>query len=246
VRHASAARPQAQRWDPDDGLDVVRTGRLGVEYEPIVEISSGRLHGYEALARFHHHDGAVVPPARVFERLRDHPELLVRTELALKRLQLAHAPGPRVFLNVSAETWYLDAPAFLDVLGGARVDVVVEAVENVRAAPGASAVRMIRDLARAGIPAALDDLGGPDVVVCAEELSLARVLKFDRSVLRRMHDPSRRALLESLLSFAAQTRKSAVAEGVETPADLEAARALGFDLAQGTLFRAGCRRFRPR
>jgi EAL domain-containing protein (putative c-di-GMP-specific phosphodiesterase class I) len=48
-----------------------------------------------------------------------------------------------------------------------------------------------------------------------------------------------------MLAFARRTEKPVVAEGVETLADLELARELGFGLAQGDLFRDGYRRVLP-
>lgn len=216
-----------------------------MQYEPIVEVATGRLHAYEALARFHRRDGVAVPPAVVFERLRAAPELLVRTELALKRLQIEEAPGPRVFLNVSPDTWSLASCAFREVIAASRVDVVVEAVENVHAHAVGRGATMLRELAKAGIATALDDLCGANVLVSVEELDLARVLKLDRSVLRRVDDPPRRALLDSMLAFARRTGKPVVAEGVETAADFNVVRELGIRFAQGDLFREGFRRVMP-
>lgn len=230
-----------------DPLAVVRAGRFGVQYEPLVDVRTGGVHAYEALARFHLPHGVAVPPSVVFDRLQDAPELLVRTELAMKRLQIDHAPGPRLFLNVSASTWALaGGRAFRSLFASSPVPVVVEAIECLHPAAAHEGPRMLRDLVRAGIPAALDDLCAENALVSAEELHLARILKFDRSVLRSLHDPARRALLEALLAFAGRTGKTSVAEGVETAHDLAVVRALGFDLAQGELFRAGFRRILPR
>jgi EAL domain-containing protein (putative c-di-GMP-specific phosphodiesterase class I) len=223
----------------------VRTGRFGVQYEPIVEVATGRLHAYEALARFHRRDGVAVPPAVVFERLRAVPELLVRTELALKRLQVREAPGPRVFVNVCPEIWAFAARSLREVFTCSPVEVVVEAVENVHAGAIGRGAAMLRELAAAGIVGALDDLCGENVLVSTEELHLARILKLDRCVLRTIGDPSRRALLDAMLTFAARTRKQVVAEGVETAADLALVRRLGIDFAQGDLFREGFRRVQP-
>lgn len=235
--------PEESRPDP---LAVVRAGRFGVQYEPIVDVRSGRIHAFEALARFHLPDGVAVPPNVVFDRLQEAPELLVRTELAMKRLQIAHAPGPRVFLNVSASTWALaGGEPFRSLFLASRVPVVVEAVECVHPARARHGAPMLKALRRAGIPAALDDLGAADVLVSAEELKLARILKFDRSVLRTLHVPARVALLETLLQFAQRNRKPVIAEGVETAGDLAVVRKLGFDFAQGELFRDGFRRVMP-
>jgi EAL domain-containing protein (putative c-di-GMP-specific phosphodiesterase class I) len=210
-----------------------------------VEVATGRLHAYEALARFHRRDGVTVPPAVVFERLRSAPELLLRTELALKRLQVREAPGPRVFLNVCPDTWSLAAASFREVFASSPVEVVVEAVENVHASSIGRGAAMLRELSAAGIVGALDDLGGANVLVSAEELHLARVLKLDRSVLRNVGDPSRRAMLDAMLEFAGRTGKRVVAEGVESAADLAVVRRLGIDLAQGDLFRESYRRVLP-
>jgi EAL domain-containing protein (putative c-di-GMP-specific phosphodiesterase class I) len=241
---ATATVEQAE--DRGDPLEVVHAGLFGVQYEPIVDARSGRVHAYEALARFHLPGGMSVPPAVVFERLRADPDLLVRTELALKRLQIAHAPGPRVFLNVSASTWvHSGGRPFRTLFSTSPVPVVVEAVECMCPVAAAHGPKMLRELLRAGIPTALDDLGAAGVLISAEELQLARILKFDRSILRALHDPVRRALLEALLGFARRTGKQVVAEGVETARDLAAVRELGFDLAQGDLFREDFRRIQP-
>jgi len=229
-----------------DPLAVVRAGRFGVQYEPIVDVRTGRVHAYEALARFHLPDGVAVPPNVVFDRLQDAPELLVNTELAMKRLQIAHAPGPRVFLNVSASTWALaGGEPFRSLFLSSRVPVVVEAVECIHPTRALHGAPMLKALRRAGIPSALDDLGAENVLVSAEELQLARVLKFDRTVLRTLHVPARVALLEALLAFARRTRKPVVAEGVETGRDLAVVRELGFDFAQGELFRDAFQRVMP-
>lgn len=227
--------------DPDaEPLSAVRAGRFGVEYEPILDVWSGRLYGHEALARFYDRHGRPVSPARVFAGLADHPELFARTELALKRLQIAHAPGPRLFLNLSGEAWATAGPAaFLDVLRGAQVPVVVEVVESVHAAGVRQGRDMVSALVGAGFQAALDDLGARDVLVCTDDLRAASVLKLDRSVLRAADEPGIVALAESLVAFAQRTGKLVVAEGVETDADLEHARRLGVSLVQGYLFGAG-------
>jgi EAL domain-containing protein (putative c-di-GMP-specific phosphodiesterase class I) len=231
---------------PYDPLAIARAGRFGVQYEPLVDVWSGRLHGHEALARFHRHDGVAVPPPVLFSRLAAEPELLGETELALKRLQLDHAPGPRLFINVSGEAWAVaGAEPFLKMFVHAPLPIVVEAVESVHAAGARRGRQMLRALARAGIPTALDDLGGRDVLVSAEELHLAAVLKLDRCVVRNLHQPTTRALAEALVSFAERTGKLVVAEGVETDQDLDLVRALGVGLAQGDLFREAALRVPP-
>lgn len=229
-----------------DPLAVVRMGRFGVQYEPLVEVWSGRIHGHEALARFYTDDGVLVPPAVVFAHLAREPGLLGRTELELKKLQLEHAPGPRIFLNVSGEAWAAaGAKPFLALFALAPLPIVVEAVESVHALGARRGREMLRALASAGIPSALDDLGGRDVLFSAEELQLASVLKLDRSVVRGLHLAQTRALAEALVAFAERAGKLVVAEGVETIEDLDLVRALGVGLAQGQFFHEATVRVPP-
>src|SRR3990172_4766729 len=65
----------------DELLEVLESGRFGVQYEPIVDIATGETIAYEALARFHGADGRTFSPAKVFAWLHGAPSLLVETEL---------------------------------------------------------------------------------------------------------------------------------------------------------------------
>jgi EAL domain-containing protein (putative c-di-GMP-specific phosphodiesterase class I) len=62
------------------------------------------------------------------------------------------------------------------------------------------------------------------------------VLKFDRTLLRRIARPRRRATIQALARLARETGGRSVLEGVETAADLALARDLGVDLVQGWYF----------
>jgi EAL domain-containing protein (putative c-di-GMP-specific phosphodiesterase class I) len=86
-----------------------------------------------------------------------------------------------------------------------------------------------------GIGIAYDDFGAGQ----ARLLELSEVppdfLKFDRSLVKdeALASPSHRALLESLLRHAADAGVATVAEGLESPAAVEACRELGFTHLQG-------------
>jgi EAL domain-containing protein (putative c-di-GMP-specific phosphodiesterase class I) len=225
----------------DDGLlEVLEAGRVGVQYEPIVEVATGRTIAYEALARFHRADGALIPAAQAFGWLHGAPALLVETELALKRLQLEHAPGHTVFVNLDPDS-YLGSPGaeeeFLGVLRQAGGDVVVEAIENLDAEDALRASRMIDGLRGAGVPFALDDVGAMDGLLSFESLAYADYLKFDRCLVPAPRDARRLAVVQALVGMAQRTGARAVLEGVETQDDLELARDLGVGFVQGFLFR---------
>jgi EAL domain-containing protein (putative c-di-GMP-specific phosphodiesterase class I) len=252
LQSLSIVRPTAPTHEPfpdDRLLEVLESGRFGVQYEPLVEVASGRVIAFEALARFHARDGSVLPPGPVFSRLHDAPSLLVETELALKQLQLEHAPGHTLFVNLDADSFSSgpDGGAkFLDLLRGAPVDVVVEAIENLDVPDAERGRRMVAALAACGVPFALDDVGASNGLISFDMMAYADYLKFDRSLLREARSPRRLAVVEALVAMARRTGARTVLEGIETAADLDLARDLGVALVQGFLFEDRFVRVGPR
>jgi EAL domain-containing protein (putative c-di-GMP-specific phosphodiesterase class I) len=216
--------------------------RVGVEYQPLVDLHTGATVAHEALARFRAADGSPLPPDRVFPELRRDLGLLADVELRLKQLQIERAPGPAVFLNVDPDAW-VAAPAttrarLIEQLASAReVEVVVEVVETGDAKAVLHARRMMRELREANVSVALDDVGADGAVFSIDALRAADVVKFDRSFLERPRDPRDRAIARGLVAVARALGARAVLEGVERPEHLRLARELGFDVVQGFLLR---------
>src|SRR5690242_2812878 len=63
--------------DLGDLLEIVLARRIGVEYQPIIEVATGAVVGHEALSRFYDAAGRALPPAGVFARLHAEPSLLL-------------------------------------------------------------------------------------------------------------------------------------------------------------------------
>ncbi|WP_158889935.1 GGDEF domain-containing protein [Amycolatopsis anabasis] len=92
-------------------------------------------------------------------------------------------------------------------------------------------------LNRLGFRLALDGLGRGDLPLTLLSSAPVDMVKLDRSVLHRLPgDLSAAAVVESLLHFTARTHTRLVATGLESEAQLLAARKLGVRIAQGNLF----------
>jgi EAL domain-containing protein (putative c-di-GMP-specific phosphodiesterase class I) len=226
--------------------DVVREStlawRVGVEYQPLVDIHTGATIAHEALARFRAADGSPLPPGRVFPELRRDLGLLADVELRLKQLQIQRAPGAAVFLNVDPDAWVSASgrtrTRLIEQLTAPRgIEVVVEVVESGDSSAVARARRMMRELREASVSIALDDVGADGAVFSIDALRCADVVKFDRSFLDRPRDPRDRAIARGLVAVARALGARAVLEGVERPEHLRLAEALGFDVIQGFLLR---------
>jgi EAL domain-containing protein (putative c-di-GMP-specific phosphodiesterase class I) len=216
--------------------------RVGVEYQPLVDVRTEKTVAHEALARFRAADGSALAPGRVFPELRRDLGLLADVELQLKRLQIERAPGPCVFLNVDPDAWMAASArtrrALLDHLSAPRcIEVVVEVVETGDAKAVAHARTMMRELREANVSIALDDVGAAGAVFSLEALRDADVVKFDRSFLDRPRDPRDRAIARGLVAVSRALGARAVLEGVERPEHLRLAEELGFDVVQGFLLR---------
>jgi EAL domain-containing protein (putative c-di-GMP-specific phosphodiesterase class I) len=220
-------------------LELVLARRVGVEYQPIIELSSGAVVGHEALSRFYDPLGQQLMPAAVFARLHEDPALLLHVEVETKRVQLAHAPPGALYLNVDPDSFAAAGSCrgnpLVELLGSRR-GVVVEVIENMSISDAHLGRAMVRDLRRRGLGVALDDVGAPDALLSLEVLADVDVVKLDRSWFRRLSDENERAVLESVIALTRRLGARTVLEGAETPDDLVIARHLGVDCVQGYLF----------
>jgi EAL domain-containing protein (putative c-di-GMP-specific phosphodiesterase class I) len=237
---AGAARPSSPGGLPG-ARAVLEGGHYWTVYEPLLEVRSLRVTGHEALARFERPDGGPINTASMFGLLHADPALLVEAELALKRHQLAHAPGGELFVNLDPDSWSSGVGGeseVLSLLSGAGRRLVVEVIENTDGADAVLGRDLVATLRARDLRVALDDVGATNGLLSFETLDTAEVLKFDRSLLRRLGSGGRRrAIVEAFVRMARDTGARTVLEGVETLADLALARDLGVDLVQGYLFK---------
>jgi EAL domain-containing protein (putative c-di-GMP-specific phosphodiesterase class I)/CheY-like chemotaxis protein len=207
---------------------------LQMVFQPIVELSSLRIVGLEALARF-----ATKPrrPPDAWFAEAGRVGLLTDLELvAVRRAlnQLDHLPQG-VYLSVNVSPGTLASSSLLDLLGGTVTErVVVEMTEqsSVEGYDELNAwLRPIRDM---GVRLAIDDVGAGYASLRHVVALTPDLMKVDRTLVTSIDsDHMRRTLMGRLVSFADEVGVGVVAEGVETETELETLRALGVPYAQG-------------
>ncbi len=219
-----------------------------LHYQPQFDLESGEVRCLEALLRWFPADGEVVSPAQ-FIPAAEASGLIVpigQWVLDTACAQLAvwrkgGFPGLRVAVNVSPVQ--LACSGLLEGVQGAldRAGLEASALELELTERGVLAdlpgvLEQFRALRRLGVKTALDDFG-------AGESNLGRllhlpfdVLKLDRNLITTLSEqPEARRFMHALEIFASSLNLELVAEGIETPAQLEAVRALGCHRAQGYL-----------
>ena len=220
-----------------------RADGLYPHFQPILDLHTGGVAGYEALIRGRH-AGRELSGGEIVGAARAHGQLFA-LDLRGRTAALQHGlpqlgDGQLLFVNFSPGAIYdpdvcLRTTFALARRLGATLDRVVFEVVESEQYPDLDFLRRVLDRYRAeGAQVALDDLGAGYASLNHLRQLRPDVVKIDRELLHGIAtDPSRCRLVGSLVAYAHELGIRVVAEGIETAEDLETARGLGADLAQG-------------
>ena len=225
---------RARRGKAERVNGVLERQSMRAVFQPIRNLATGELAGYEALTRVEAEPRQ--PPNRWFE---DAAEVGLGIELELAAVRGAIAEFERlpkdVFLSMNISPRSIDAPWLMEVLGRIPLArVVVEVTEHAPVDDYELLGARLRPFREGGGRLAVDDAGA-GFASLRHILSLAPdVIKLDTTITRTIdRDRARRALASALISFAGEMGMAIVAEGIETQSELAALRDLGVKLGQG-------------
>lgn len=240
----AAAEPRRQ-FSVGEILDGVRLGQFEALFQPKVALSTGRVAGAEALARWHHPEFGLVAPIAFIPPLEQAGEIgeltfaMLRQAAAACRQWVELKPGISVSVNISLTS--LGDPALAEriaaIAGVAGLDprqMILEFTETAAVGNvGATLENLVR-LRMRGFGLSIDDYGTGFASLQQLQLAPLSELKIDRSFVTGCADnPSSRAIVESSVQMARQLGLRSVGEGVETEADWNMLKAAGCDMAQG-------------
>jgi diguanylate cyclase (GGDEF)-like protein len=222
-----------------------------VHYQPIVSLSTGQLSGFEALVRWHHASGIIYPPAE-FIPVAEETGLI--NELGWWVLQEAcHQIGiwqqqfpqtPPLAINVNLSGVQLKQVNLLnrieDILQQTGIPsycLKLEITESCILETVSREEKMLKQLKALGIQLCIDDFGtGYSSLSRLHEFPID-TLKIDRSFVSRIGaDNSGVEIVQTIVTLARSRGMDIVAEGIETPTQLQKLRELGCELGQGYLF----------
>ena len=213
---------------------ALRPGSPAIVFQPIVNVRTGAVIGAEALARFPDTSG----PQRWFA---DAASVGLGLDLELAAITAALGQRPRipddVYLSVNASPSAIQSPRLVELLDGIDATrIVIEITEHAHVDDYDALVDAVGRLRDLGVRFAIDDAGAGYSSLRHVVRIQPDVIKLDTSLTRDIDsDAARRALARSLLLFADEISAMLVAEGVETPTELDALVALGVEYVQGYL-----------
>jgi diguanylate cyclase (GGDEF)-like protein len=227
----------------------IANDQLRLHYQPILELPSRKLRGFEALVRWEHPTRGLVAPGE-FIPLAEQSGLIVQlTEWVLHEVMRqmyrwdAHGLRPQISVNVGAKALAASArlPELVDrLLGSYGVEparIVIEVTETDVMADPARSIAVLNALKALGVRIEVDDFGtGYSSLSYLRQLPLDGV-KIDRSFVRTLvTDANTSAIVRAAVDLSHALGLEAVAEGVEDEEALARIIATGCDSAQGYLF----------
>ncbi len=238
-----------QRDNPVAEIErALRHGEFIPYYQPIVDITNGRLRGAEVLMRWRKSDGTVLPPA-AFIPLAESSGMIVAMTRSMMRHVIrdmgeAFSTRPKLKLgfNMSAEhfsneTIVRDLRSIFERSPIRYSQIFLEVTERQPLENLNRTRRVIATLQELGVRIAIDDVGtGHGGLSYILKLG-ADIIKIDKMFVDALgSDNHSSTIIETLVDLAASMRMDIIAEGVETFEQVIALRERGIRTAQGYVF----------
>lgn len=231
--------------------DGLREGWFDAHLQPIIDLKSGRIAGFEALMRLNHPEHGIMAPSGIIQ-IAEETGTIARIgecifDKAVAKLAELHQyeafRGTYVAVNFSPLQF---EPALLDRMtasllkwGISPTDVVVEITEAVLLHRNPAIQTILEAFGRCGYRLALDDFGtGYSSLSYLHEFPVD-IVKIDQSFVRSLTEDSEvrrnksRMLVEGITTISQQMNCLVVAEGIEKEEQREILAAIGVDAGQG-------------
>jgi EAL domain-containing protein (putative c-di-GMP-specific phosphodiesterase class I) len=251
VFEPSMSAQTMDRIDMENDLRrAIERGELRLHYQPLVDLATDRIVGFEALVRWQHPVRGLVPPL-AFIPLAEETGLILPLgrwvlETACRqaaRWRDSRPTGPRLLMSVNLSSRQFvqsdlvdQVDAILTETGLDPTTLELEITESVVMDQSEVGIRTLNRLREMGVRLVLDDFGtGYSSLAYLKHLPLDTI-KIDRTFVMGLDGEADRSIVEAVIALAHGLRISVVAEGIETERQFEILRAMGCDVGQGYLF----------
>jgi diguanylate cyclase (GGDEF)-like protein len=231
--------------------DAIRHRDIALHYQPLIDLKSGRLSGFEALARWTHPELGNIPPGRFIPIAEESRAILdlgkyvldvasnqakswIEGRVLAENFTVAVNLSPRQMadpVNAREILNYLDR----DPAGARRLKL--EITEGILLDDPAGMIKLLRDFKARGVELSLDDFGTGFSSLSYLHQFPFDVLKIDRSfVMEIVDNPDALRLVQTIIELGQDLDLELVAEGVETAEQAKILNALGCHIGQGYYF----------
>jgi diguanylate cyclase (GGDEF)-like protein len=245
---AGMVSPMRRRTDLREELaGIMRDGAWTMHYQPIVEIASGDVVGFEALIRPERGDLAHMAPAELIRVAEENGFIVAVGEWALGRvladIATLNPPGSPRYVSLNVSPLQLRAPDFVTTVRGqvsaSGVDprqLVLEITERLLMPEDAQAWDFLTQLRHDGIRVAIDDYGSGCASMSYLRQPSIDIVKIDQTFLKDPESPRARLLVGAVVALTTNLELIPIAEGVAEPSARQLLLEVGCRYAQGFLF----------
>lgn len=222
-----------------------------LHYQPIVSLDTGKIVGFEALVRWQHPTRGLISPVE-FIPVAEETGLIVplgqwilyEACRQLRDWQTQDAIARDITMSVNFSARQFSQPDLIEqidrILSETQLNpqcLKLEITESSIMENTEIAAAMLHQLRQRHIQLSIDDFGTGYSSLSYLHAFPVNTLKIDRTFVQRLNGtPETLGLIPAILSIAKTMGMSVVAEGIETPQQLEQLRALSCDFSQGYLF----------
>lgn len=227
---------------------AVKNNEMALVYQPLIDVSSNQIQGFEALIRWYHPDYGLIMPmdfiplAELGEAIHEITAWLVKAVAEQITQWQLEGHDYIVSLNLSAknlmDTELINHVADIIQQSGIKPSSLeLEITESSLMSDIDRATRFIGDFKNLGVNSVIDDYGtGYSSLAYLQRLPIEKI-KIDRTFVTNMvTQPEDKIIVQSTIQLAHNLGKQVVAEGIEDSETLEVLKQLGCDIAQGYFF----------
>lgn len=229
---------------------ALERGEFRIHYQPLVCLRTGRVSGFEALMRWEHPQRGMVAPDEFIPLCEENGLIIpigwwvLREACRQVRHWQKYCPAEElltVSVNFSRKQFSQPdlVPRIASVLEETGLEprcLALEMTESVLMENAESLDTLLGSLKALGLQLHIDDFGTGYSSLSYLHRFPIDMLKIDRSFVSRMTpDGGNTELVKAIVNMAVSLGIAVVAEGVETPAQMEVLKSLACDLVQGFL-----------
>lgn len=219
---------------------LVDRRQVSVIFQPVVDLASSHVIGFEALARGPRDSPFAMPTAMFAYAYRagraSELDWICRTAAFRAALNAALPPDFTLFVNAEPAALRAECPPDLleTIRTGIReLNIVIELTERYLADDPAAVLDAVASARAEGLGIAIDDVGAEPASLAMMPLVHPDIIKLDLSLIQGSPDIAVARTINGVLAEVERTGAIVLAEGVETPEHTDMALAMGATLGQG-------------
>ena len=227
---------------------ALRREEIDVHLQPKVDLKTGKIISFEALARWNSPElgniapDVFIPAAEKNGKIRLLEQVVLKRVLTwLKKRKELGLEMRQVAINVSADHFFHHSfiPHLVDKAAEYGIEhqwLQLEITERIGFVDIETAHQVFKQLNRYGFTSSVDDFGtGYSSLSYLQKLPVSEI-KIDRSFVSNMHEKGTLAIVRTIIQLAENLNMTAVAEGIETAEQRRVLLALGCRVGQGYFY----------